>query len=428
MLNRKIEPPFHEATDFNFALKPYEHYTLANQVPVYSLDTGAEEVAMVEFVFYAGNWFETQKIEASATNFLLKNGTHHQTAFQIDEAFEFYGAYLSRSCHNETATVTLHCLAKHLSILLPKVAELFTESNFPESEFDIFKQNAKQRLHVNLLKNDFNANRLIDQYVYGIQHPYGVYSNAADYDALNLDQIKKYYQQYYTHGNCMIFTAGKLPKDLPQLLETHFGELPFHVSKDPWKKIQHTITPDPEKIHNVIIDEKGVQGALRIAKPFIDRQHPDFLKVQVLNTIFGGYFGSRLMSNIREEKGYTYGIYSYFQNHLTASAWGIATEVRRDACEDAIKEIWKEANLLRQEIVSEEELYLVKNYMLGSLLSDLDGPFQIIARWKAYIISDLDENYFKKSIETIKNITAQEIQELANKYLTEKDFYQLTVI
>jgi predicted Zn-dependent peptidase len=150
--------------------------------------------------------------------------------------------------------------------------------------------------------------------------------------------------------------------------------------------------------------------------------------VQVLNNIFGGYFGSRLMSNIREDKGYTYGIHSYLENRIHESAWMISTEAGRDVASATIKEVYNEMKRLRDEPVEEAELHLVRNYMIGSILGDIDGAFQIIARWKNYILNNLSADYFNNSISTIKKITAAELQELANKYLQPEDFYELTVV
>ncbi len=186
--------------------------------------------------------------------------------------------------------------------------------------------------------------------------------------------------------------------------------------------------PAVEKKYDITNDENGVQAAIRIARPFPDRHHPDFTKVQVLNNILGGFFGSRLMSNIREDKGYTYGIHSYLQNHIHDTALVISTEAGRDVCKATIEETYKEMNILRNEIVEEEELNLVRNYMIGSILGDLDGPFQIIARWKSYILNNLDANYFYNSIETIKTVSAEELQVLAKKYLNPEEFYELVVI
>jgi predicted Zn-dependent peptidase len=426
MLDRKIFPKIEEAVHFDLQLKNCDRFTLDNKVPVYAMNAGAQDVVMVEWVFDAGNWFDKQPMVAATTNFLIKNGTTSKTAYQINDFFEFHGAYLNRTCYNETASITLHCLSKHLETLLPVVREIIETSIFPEEELAIYIQNQKQRLSVNLQKCDFIANRLIDEYLFGINHPYGTYSNAEDYDALNTDLLKAFYKQYYLNGSCKIFVAGKMPTGYESMLNKAFGTLPLHA--DTPVVVEHPIVTAAQKKVEIINDENGVQGAIRMARPFPNRHHPDFQKAHVLNTLFGGFFGSRLMSNIREDKGYTYGIHSYFQNHVHASAWMISTEAGRDVCAATITEVLKEMELLRNELVDMEELNLVRNYMIGSLLGDLDGPFQLIGRWKNYVLNGLDENYFYKSIETIKSVTPQELQRLANTYLQPDDFYELVVI
>ena len=426
MLDRKIIPTIEEAVHFDLQLKNCDRFTLDNKVPVYAMNAGAQDVVMVEWVFDAGNWYDKQPMVAATTNFLIKNGTTSKTAYQINDFFEFHGAYLNRSCYNETASITLHCLSKHLETLLPVVREIIETSIFPEEELAIYIQNQKQRLSVNLQKCDFIANRLIDEYLFGINHPYGTYSNAEDYDALTTDAIKAFYKQYYLNGSCKIFVAGKMPTGYQSMLNKAFGTLPLHA--DTPVVVEHPIVTAAQKKVEIINDENGVQGAIRMARPFPNRHHPDFQKAHVLNTLFGGFFGSRLMSNIREDKGYTYGIHSYFQNHVHASAWMISTEAGRDVCAATITEVLKEMELLRNELVDMEELNLVRNYMIGSLLGDLDGPFQLIGRWKNYVLNGLDENYFYKSIETIKSVTPQELQRLANIYLQPDDFYELVVI
>lgn len=426
MINRKTAPAITDAVSFNLSLKPCERYVLDNKTPVYAIHAGAQDVVMVEWVFYAGNWYESKNIVSGTTNFLLKNGTTKRNAYSINAYFEFYGAYLNRSCYNETATITLHCLTKHLHELLPVVAEIITESIFPEEELAICKQNQKQRLQVNLKKCDFVANRLIDEYVFGFHHPYGKYTSTVDYDALQREELIAYHEQFYKNGTCMVFAAGKLPENLDQQLNQVFGKLP--LNSRPLPDIQHPVVSATEKKYRIVNDAEGVQGAIRLAQPFFNRHHPDFPKVQVLNNIFGGFFGSRLMSNIREDKGYTYGIHSYLQNHIHHSAWMISTEAGRDVCEATIAEVYHEMERLRNEPIDKEELELVRNYMMGSLLGDLDGPFQIIGRWKTYILNGLDEQYFYKSIETIRTVSSEELQTLAKQYLNPEHFYELVVV
>jgi predicted Zn-dependent peptidase len=227
----------------------------------------------------------------------------------------------------------------------------------------------------------------------------------------------------------VLFVAGKLHPDTLSLLNTYFGDLPIHNHKGFYEALAiNTQLPVVGGKHQVTNDPNGVQGAIRIARPFPNRHHPDYTRVMVLNTVFGGFFGSRLMANIREDKGYTYGIHSYVQNHIGTTAWMISTEAGRDVCAPAIAEIYKEMKILRNELVDEEELLLVRNYMMGIILGDLDGPFQIIGRWKNIVLNNLSSDYFYHSIDTIKRITAADVQALANTYLQPEQFYELLVI
>lgn len=426
MPDRKSAPVIKDAIAYDIQLKKPDLFRLDNGVEVYNVQAGTEEVVQIEWIFKAGNWYDTQNNLAAATNFLIKNGTANKSAYDISEYIDFYGAYLNRSCYNETAVVTLHCLSRHLESILPLVREIFQEAAFPEDELVIFRQNMKQKLAVNLKKCDFVAGRKIDELLFGFHHPYGIYSATEDYDALESLAIREFYAQYYRDGHCTVFSAGILPADYAALMNKYFGDLPFNRHDIPEK--QHQLLPHGQKKWNVINDPDGVQGAIRIARDFPTRHHPDFPKVQVLNTLFGGFFGSRLMANIREDKGYTYGIYSYLQNHLHAGAWVISTEAGREVCEATVAEVYHEMQQLREGHIEDDELLLVKNYLIGTLLGDLDGPFHIIARWKNLILNGLDENFFNHSVQTIKEIHQDELQAMAVKYLNPEDFYELVVV
>jgi predicted Zn-dependent peptidase len=426
MLDRKNPPPMKDAVDFNIELRSCQRFRLDNGVEVHALSAGAEEVMQLEMVFYAGNWYEEKNGIAAAASQLLKNGTSARTAYEISEHFDYYGAYLNSNCYNETSNVILHCLTKHAGELLPVVREVLTDAVFPDHELEIYRQNMKQKLEVNLKKCEFVAGRLIDEYLFGLDHPYGKYSSMEMYDALTSDDIRKFYDRSYRKGHCVIFVAGLLPKNIQQMLNDHFGDLPLNSVTLP--EIDHSIKPAAEKRKRIMNDPNGLQGAIRIARPFPNRHHPDYKQAMVLNTLFGGFFGSRLMDNIREDKGYTYGIYSYMQNHVRDSAWMISTEAGRDVCEATVQEVYHEMKRLRDEEIPEEELMMVKNYLMGTILGDLDGPFQIIGRWKNLVLNGLDEGFFNDSVEIIRKIKPGELNELARKYLREEEFYELIVI
>jgi zinc protease len=426
MINRQEAPAITNPIDFNLQLLQPEKYILDNGVQVYAINAGSQELTMVEMVFFAGNCFEEKNIVAATTNFLLKNGTSNKTALAINEKVDFHGAFLNRSCQNETATFTLHTLNKHIENLLPLMGEILTDSIFPEHELAIYKQNQLQKLQVNLKKCDFVANRLIDEYTFGFQHPYGKYTSTIAYEALEQSDMVSFYNKFYKNGKCIIFVAGKLPNNLPSLLNKYFGSL--NINNQTIQTPVFTAHSATEKKYRIVNDANGVQGAIRLAMPFPNRHHPHFSKVQVLNNIFGGFFGSRLMSNIREDKGYTYGIHSYLQNLIQQTSWLISTEAGRDVCDATIVEVYKEMERLRNETIEDDELELVRNYMIGSLLGNLDGPFQVINRWKSYVLNGVTEQYFYNAVHTIKTVSAMELQEMANIYLHPENFYELVVV
>lgn len=428
VLVRTEPPPIKDPVDFEVVLPDCELKKLSNGIEVYLVNMGSEDTMMINWVFYAGNCYEKKKVTAAATAHLLKNGTSKRNAFELNEHFEFYGSYLSRNCYNETSELVLHCLNKHVDELIPVVSEIISDSIFPETELDIYKQNSKQKLKVNLQKCEFVATRVIEANLFGEDHPYGSYSNFEDYDALSRNDLAEFYDKFYRNGHCVIFAAGKLPANLMEMLEKAFGGLPLKNHRGADERIVYNFQPAAEKKKMVINDAQGVQAAIRIARQFPNRHHPDFQKVMVLNNIYGGFFGSRLMGNIREDKGYTYGIYSYLLNHIHQSGWAISTEAGRDVSAATIKEVYEEMKVLRDEPVDEEELRMTRNFMIGSILGDLDGPFQVLGRWKNLVLNNLDEDYFYSAIKTIKTISAEELQQLANKYLVPDEFYEVVVI
>lgn len=425
MLDRKTAPQITDAVNFDLKLKPYSKFVLKNGVEVYTVHGGSQEVMQLEWLFEAGSLFEQKNGVAAAANFLIKNGTQHKTAFEINEAFEYYGAHCNRNCFTEMANITLHTLSRHLDKLLPVVKEMIAESIMPQEELSIYVQNSAQRLAVNLQKCEFVADREIDKLLYGADHPYGKFTGVEDLQALDREEILQFYQRHYQQGRCVIFAAGYLPNDLEARLNEHFGDLPLSAAVLKFSA-QDAAAAD-KKHHRMTIDDKGVQGAVRLASDFPNQHHPDFKKARVLNTLFGGFFGSRLMANIREEKGYTYGIYSYLQNHMQQSAWMVATEAGKDVSEATVQEVFNEMKRLREEPVTEQELLLVKNFMMGSLLGDLDGPFHIIARWKNIIINGLPQSFFDDTIAEIRRATVQDMQEMASRYLLPERFYNLIV-
>jgi len=427
MINRTVAPPIVDALNFNFTLPPCNHTVSENGIPVYWLHAGEQEVVEIDWVFPGGLWSETKTATAQAVAALLKNGTASRTAYEINDTIESYGATLRVSVNNDFATVTLFSLVKHLPLLLPVIQELIQQPAFPEQELLVYVQNAIQRLNINLLQSDFIANRRIDAMLFGKQHPYGKYTLAEDLKSLETDDLHRYHARHLKAQRCKIFMAGKIGEQDVALVQQYFGRENWG-SPESIPEPQHALQPDPEKMQRIINNENGVQAAVRLGRDFVTRTHPDFAPMIVLNTLLGGYFGSRLMANIREEKGYTYGIYSHLYPTRKAGALLVTTETGREVCEETIVEVFREMKQLRDTPAPEEEVLLVKNYLLGNLLGDLDGAFSILQRWKNLILNDLPESHFYRNIDIYKTISAEALQELAQRYLMEEAFYNLVVV
>lgn len=421
MLNRTSSPAFKQVNEINFIAPAKQE--LDNGIPVYSFNAQDVELLRIEFIFNHVNWDARMPLQAVAVNSLINNGTQTRSAKEIADQVDYYGAFLQTEYGADQLVVTLYTLHKHLASVLPIVKDMLTDSVFPQQELDIYTQNQKQKLQVNLKKNDFLARKAFANELFG-DSPYGSDITSADYEALRRDDLIAYFQAAFQVQNCTIIIAGKVDQNALQLIESSFGSSWSNHSLARINEFTFS-KPHPNKIR--IARPEAVQNAIRMGKMAINRTHQDFAGFQVLNTVLGGYFGSRLMANIREDKGYTYGIGSGIASLKHAGYFFIATEVGADVCDAALLEIYKEIQLLRTETISEEELALVRNYMLGSLLGSLENIFSHADKFKNLLFAGLDYSYYTNYIQTVKNISVDEIKMLAERYLNPADFVEVVV-
>ncbi len=411
MLNRNIAPDFKQVNDINF-IAPKEQ-TLSNGIKVFTVNAGKQDLVRIEFIFENVNWDESKPLQSIAANNLINNGTKTLSAKEIAEKVDYYGAFLQTEYAADQITITLYSLNKHLELVLPIVWSILNESIFPQSELDIYIQNQKQKLQVNLQKNDFLARKAFANSIFG-STTYGSDITATDYDQLGRAEILAYYQAAFKSTNCTIIAAGKFEQQEFTLLEKFFGQR--WENNDP-STINHFTFEQPAGKEIYLEKTDAVQSAVRMGNLSINRKHIDFPSLQILNTLLGGYFGSRLMANIREDKGFTYGIGSGIASLKDAGYFFIATEVGTDVTNQALTEIEKEINILKTELVGEEELSLVRNFMLGSMLGSLENAFSHADKFKNIYFSGLTYDYYQTYIQKVKNITPEEIRTVANSYL-----------
>jgi zinc protease len=420
MLNRTQAPEF-KTIDKIDIIKAKEQF-LDNGIPVYTIDAGSQELTRVEFIFKAGMFYQDRTLVASTANTLLENGTSKHNALQLSEGIDFYGSFLELGVGQDYSCVTLYSLNKYLNESLVYVEEILKDSVFPQNEMEIHLTNKKQKHQINSQKVSHLARRRFSELLFGEKHPYGRDVKLEDFDTLKQKEVLDFYKDHYNSKNCFVVVAGHLPKDLFKTLNDHFGKEAWGQQKNITSSSPAVQTTPQQK--NLVEKSDAIQSAIRVGRILFNKTHPDYFKFQVLNTILGGYFGSRLMANIREDKGYTYGIGSGLNSLSYSGYFYIGTEVGADVTKNALEEIYKEIKKLREEPVSPDELETVRNYILGQFLRSVDGPFSLAEKFKAIKEFGLDYSYYTNYFAAVKSVTPKELQDLANKYLQEKDLIE----
>ncbi|NNC94553.1 MAG: insulinase family protein [Chitinophagales bacterium] len=420
-IDRKTAP----SLDFDNTLSfpDFKRGKLNNGIPYLIVNDGEQDLVKINFIFNAGKWFEPKKLVGKLCNKLMREGSNDHTSAELAEKLDFYGVTLRNQCKAFTSVYSVYVLNKHLASVLPLLEEIFFNASLPEEELSIILLKEKQRLKVQLQRNDFVSSQEFFKHMYGDHHPFGYRLDIEDHKIDLLPDIKSFYSSNYINPE-KICIAGKIKDVTLNLLDKHFGQNTFKSVV--YDKDRHKPNGTSELEHRTSIDN-SVQSAIRIGGLLFNKTHPDYFDFKIVNTILGGYFGSRLMSNIREEKGYTYGIYSSCTSLLEGGYFSIATEVGHKYTEDTLKEISFELKRLQTELISDEELNTVKNYMSSKIQGSLDGPFHSSATLNDLWMYDLDNQYLKDYMDRVNDINAEDIRHLAQKYLNIKDMYKIIV-
>ncbi|MDP4637018.1 MAG: insulinase family protein [Crocinitomicaceae bacterium] len=415
MLNRQVAPKLTPIKSIEFAVP--EVVEIKKGIPLYWTKNIANETAKIELHFHAGTTVKTPII-ASLTAGLLIAGTKKKTAVQIQHALDAVGAYYDVSVSQEQAIVTIYALNSYLLQAFDIFQEAFMHAAFPEKELKELSNERQEKLKVQLQKVNVLAQRKIQQVLFE-ETPYAQVISQGDYLTIRRSDLIQFHQENYLNGLAKVFLVGNLSNDDMQAMKNTCAA--FAGSQAKPVKGQFSM-----KSHMVHEDKKdALQTAIRIGKIMFNKTHPDFIPFSVLNTILGDYFGSRLMSNIREDKGYTYGIGSYMMENTHFGYFMIATEVAKEVREATIQEVKNEIERLQTELVPNEELELVKSYLLGQLLKAADGPYAMLDLFSGVELHGMDISFYNKYIQKVQEITAEDIREMACKHL---DWKSLSII
>lgn len=422
MLNRNLQPDIREPKQI--AVQQPEFCLMPNGVPLYILDACDCEVTRIDVLMEGGRWHQEQPLQALFTNRMLREGTSRYSAAQIAEKLDYYGAWLDLASASEHTYVTLYSLNKYLPKTLELLESIIKEPVFPADELKVIIDNNIQQFLVNSSKVEFLAHRGLVKTVYGSAHPVGYVVQEDDYRKITSEALRRFYDSFYHSGSCCIYLSGRITPDCIRRVESVFGTETFGSHWQKVEKIHYLPVSAAEK--RVFIEfPDALQSAVRIGGLSLERRHPDYLKMRVVVTLLGGYFGSRLMSNIREEKGYTYGISASLMTYPDHGMLVISAETANEYVEPLIREVYHEIDRLQNELVPAEELKMLKNYMLGDMCRSYESAFSLADAWISLQVSGLPGSYFTDALNAVKDITSDEIRELARKYICKESLKEI---
>jgi zinc protease len=416
MLDRKTPPPFAHSTSFDL-IHPTKR-RLQSNVDLFFIHGGEQEVLKIELVVKAGKWFEKTLGAAYFTANLLTKGTTGKSSFEIASVFDLYGAHVEIHPGLDFVSISVYSLTEHLEPVLKLLFEILQEPSFTTKEIEQYKAIYIQNLKVNNEKTSFLASKAFRKNLFGENHPYGREVEEQNVHNLSQQHLKGHFTEFY--NDLSIFVSGKFDQRIEDLVAELFASRRFSPST-----LQHH-QPFVASPHYQYLEKEGsVQSSIRMGNKSLQRNHPEYTKVLFVSHILGGYFGSRLMKNIREEKGLTYGIYASLHPLKHDSYMVIGADVNRENVDLTREEIHKELKRLRVEKVSEDELETAKNHFIGSLQSEITTPFAHADKIKNIYLSDLPENYYQNMIAQINAFTSSAIIETSERYFNENSLVEV---
>lgn len=417
MLDRTSAPSFVPVTSFH--LPSPQETKLPGGASVIQLGGVQQDVLKIELIFKAGKVQEQAPGISYFTAQLLEKGTRTKSSFQIADFFDSYGASIEITPGADYISVALYALSGNIKEVLPVFIELVTEPAFPQDGLDLAKSIFLQNLKINLEKNSYVASKLLRQNIFGASHPYGSSLEEEHVNALTRQHLENFFNECFSLVE--VYVTGSITPSLQETLISGFSRIrvvaPRNIAIE---------SPDHKPFLQRLEKQDSIQSSIRLGKKSINRVHPDYASLVLLNHIFGGYFGSRLMKNIREEKGLTYGIYSSLTPFKKDAFLAIGADVNKTNLVMALSEIRKELSLLRDERISASELEIAKNHLLGSLQIETSNPFSVLDKIKTIRLNQLSPDFYSRLFSSLSVLDDGALQNAANTYFQD-DFFEVSV-
>ncbi len=417
MLDRTVAPPVQPLA--RVTLPVADVISLPSGARLHVLANDAQPVVRLQVVFRAGKIAEPRPGLASLTARMLLEGTTTRTARQIADEVAFYGASLDCDSGFDRATLTLYCLTRHLPVLLPLVLDVIVNPAFPAAELDQLKTRTTQNVRVERQKTSFLASERFNELLFGAHTPYGQPFDSDAYQVLTAAEAQAFHQAAYGFGQAEIFLCGDVAAER-ELVAAAFSVTPARPAHEPATGATALAAHEPAEATR--LDRVSVAGSLqasvRMGRACPGPTHPQIHHLKLLVNVLGGYFGSRLMRNIREDKGLTYGIYASVAPREHGTSLVIGTDVKGESADFAVSEISMELRRLQEELIPAEELETVRSYILGKFANELSTVFEQCDKYKTIVFLGLSADYYTEFVRETETVDAETLRTLAQQYFT----------
>lgn len=422
MLDRRKAPEINAM--YEMLVKKPERRRMKNGVALNIIEAGTQEVVRLDVLIGAGQWHQTQSLQALFANRMLREGTSSMTSAQIAEKLDYYGAWLELSSSPNCGFITLYSLNKYFPHTMAIIADMLMNPAYPEKELEVVLESNRQQFLVNSQRVEVISRKQFNRSLFGEEHPFGRFAVEEDYRRITPEVLREFYRKHYHSGNCSVYVSGKVTSEIVRCIEQNLGDEPWGIIGEVEPLM--IVEPNPTTQKCVFVEKAdALQSSLKMGCFVMDRLHPDFLKTRAMVTLFGGYFGSRLMSNIREDKGYTYGIGAGVVNCPGSGVLAITTEADNQYIDAIIGEVYHEIDRLQNDLAPNEEVEMVRSYMLGDFCRAYEGPFSLSEAWIYTETAGLDDGFFERQIDSIRSVTSEEIRTLAQRYLCKEKLIEV---
>jgi zinc protease len=390
---------------------------LGNGIVLLTSEQRALPMVSIELLIDAGSRHEAPKQEglANLTARLLTYGTQRRSALQISETLDFIGAGLSAGCGEDLATVSMTVLKKDLATGLKLLAEVLTQSTFPQEEID----RQKQAIIASIKAREENPGDIAQKRFAAAlypQSPYGrpVEGSEASVKGLEQQSLRAFYERYYRPNGTILSVVGDVShQEIAQALNEAFRS---------WTKGEPATSPvAPSKVgsaENIRVNKDLTQANIILGHEGVGRENPDFYAIQVMNYILGGGgFASRTLDSIRNERGLAYSVYSYFSAEKGHGTFELVMQTKNETVLEAIRIAEAEIHRMREELVTEGELSDAKDYLTGSFPLRFDTNRKVVNFLAQVEYFQLGLNYPERYPDLIRRVTREDVRRVAQTYL-----------